>query len=150
MKKVSNDLKIDFERFCPVDKKENKHIIGLFENDGTYKQFITQGAKKYAYIDKNDKIGITVSGVPKSGSKCLKTLDDFNDGLIFDSEITNKKTLIYCDEMTEITLTDYQGNTETLNNKYGCCLIPATYTLGKSVEYAELLNTSSDRAFFEE
>ena len=50
----------------------------------------------------------------------------------------------------KINLVDYQGNSEILDNKYGCVLLPATYTLDKSIEYADLLNTSSDRAIYKE
>jgi hypothetical protein len=39
-------------------------MLGVFDHDEHYDEFITQGAKKYAYkID--GKIGITVAGVPK-------------------------------------------------------------------------------------
>ena len=41
----------------------------------------------------DDSIKITVAGVPKkTGSSCLKSLDDFKPGFIFKGEITNKKT----------------------------------------------------------
>ena len=63
---VSKTLEIDIERFMPKDTKGKKHPLGVFEKDAEYSQFITQGAKKYAYIDKKDyKIHITVSGIPK-------------------------------------------------------------------------------------
>lgn len=171
LKKVSNDLHIDFERFKPKDKDGISHLIGIFEEDGKYKSMISQGAKKYAYIknvdnkkidkyknaniikkykDSFDILEITVSGVPKKGAKCLKSLSDFKDNFIFRSEITGKNTLLYIDNMKKINLVDYQGNSEILDNKYGCVLLPATYTLDKSIEYADLLNTSSDRAIYKE
>lgn len=119
---------------------------------GNYKKFITQGAKKYAYIDKKDnKIHITVSGVPKKGAKGLKKLEDFRDNFIFEYKYTNKNLLIYCDEQKEFDLIDYQGNKEKINQKTGCCLVPTTYELGKSLDYAYLISDeSSKRAVFEE
>lgn len=48
------------------DIKGGRHYVGVFEVDGLYKRFITQGAKRYAYeTEKNGKIkmGVTVSGV---------------------------------------------------------------------------------------
>ena len=70
VKKASEDLSIPIEKFAPCDIKGKKHMLGIFDNDGNYSKFITQGAKKYAYIDKEDyKIHITVSGVPKERSK---------------------------------------------------------------------------------
>ena len=70
IKKVSNELEIDINKFCPTDSKGIKHELGVFDHDAFYKEFITQGAKKYAYIDsKDNKIHITVSGVPKKRCK---------------------------------------------------------------------------------
>ena len=71
IKIVSDELCIKFEKYMPKDIKGNSHLIGLFEEDGNYDKFITQGAKKYAYIDSEDKkIHITVSGIPKKRCKC--------------------------------------------------------------------------------
>ena len=73
------------EKLEVKDIKGNKHLLGLFEKDAHYKEFITQGAKKYAYkVD--DKIKITVAGVPKKGSKALK---DLNYGNSFIKECTS-------------------------------------------------------------
>ena len=82
---VSKLLDIPFEKFAPKDSKGEKHILGVFDNDGKYDEFITQGAKKYAYTKWIDKekikedtnvqeikgnkakvLEITVAGVPKS------------------------------------------------------------------------------------
>lgn len=170
IKQASEDLEIDIEKFSPKDKKGKKHIIGLFDFDGFYESFITQGAKKYAYtkyIDKNkindntnvlkienDKaliLEITVAGVPKQGAKALKKLEDFKDNFIFDFKYTNKNLLIYNDNMESFKLKDYNGIEQIVNDKYACCLIPTTYELGKSEEYANLISEeSSKRAIFKE
>lgn len=42
-----------------------KTTLGTFVDDGYYKKFISWGAKKYAYIDENDKLHITIAGVNK-------------------------------------------------------------------------------------
>ena len=152
IKKVSEDLKIDINKFAPVDKKGKRHLLGVFDNDGSYDEFITQGAKKYAYIDSEDKqIHITVSGVPKSGAKALKSLEDFKDNFIFKAQDTNKNMLIYNDDQEDYNLVDYQGNEEIIKQKCGCCLVPNTYTLGKSEEYCHLLSDdSSKRSIYKE
>ena len=81
IEKVCKDLNLDINKFMPEDIKGRKHIIGLFENESeqgqefTYKEFITLGAKKYAYKDFNDEIHITVSGVPKGRSKSFKRFE---------------------------------------------------------------------------
>lgn len=129
------------KNLCHEIKKGKNILCGLFECDKKYTGFITQGAKKYAYIDCEDnKIHITVAGVPKKGAEALKDLKDFKDDFIFPYEVTNKNMICYNDNMEEIYLTDYQGNTEKLNNKYGSTLLPASYTLGKALDYCELLS----------
>lgn len=88
IKRVSEILEIPIEKFAPKDSKGEKHMLGVFDFDGHYEEFITQGAKKYAYTKwikkekiKKDKIKdiniikeendrylvleITVAGVPK-------------------------------------------------------------------------------------
>ena len=170
IKNVSKELEIDINKFAPKDVFGESHMLGLFEHDAHYEEFITQGAKKYAYTkwipkekakkdsniieEKDGKvkvIEITVSGVPKKGAKALKKLEDFKDDFIFRFEDTGKNLLIYNDEMEEFELTDYQGNKEILKNKYGCVLVPTTYELGKSEEYADLISDeSSKRAIFKE
>ena len=170
IKQVSKDLEIDINKFTPTDSKGIKHTIGLFDFDGFYESFITQGAKKYAYtkyIDKekikentnvlkieNDKaliLEITVAGVPKQGAKALKKLEDFKDNFIFDYKYTNKNLLVYNDNMESFKLVDYKGIEQIVNDKYACCLIPTTYELGKSEEYANLISDeSSKRAIYKE
>lgn len=73
IKKASEDLKIPIEKFKPKDKKGRERMLGIFEHDADYKEFITQGAKKYAYTDKKyGEIHITCSGVPKERGKSLE------------------------------------------------------------------------------
>ena len=92
---------------------------------------------------------ITVSGVPKCGSKCLKILEDFKDDLIFDFKTTGKYSIMYNDNQEKFKLTDYNGIECEVTDKYGCCLLPTSYTLGKSDDYIELLSElSSNRSIY--
>lgn len=170
IKQVCKDLNLNFEDFEPVDIKGNKHLLGEFDNDGNYKDFITQGAKKYAYV-KNvkkskvkpksnviadygttcDVLEITVSGVPKEGARQIKSLEEFKDDLEFKYENTNKNILFYAENQEPVEITDFQGNTVKVDDKSGCCLVPTTYTLGKALEYAYLLDQeSTERAIYNE
>ena len=102
LKKVSEDLEISFSKFAPKDIKGNEHCLGLFEKEYTskinknftYKEFKTEGAKKYCYRTMKfykkifftipnkkhkyfykiltDEVRITVSGVPKKRSSRFK------------------------------------------------------------------------------
>lgn len=87
----------------------------------------------------------------KVGAKALKNLKDFKDNFIFHHKDTGKNLLIYNDEMEEFEIRDYKNKKYKSKEKYGCCLVPTTYELGKSEEYAYLLSEdSSARAIFEE
>lgn len=147
---VSKKLDIDIENFAPLDTKGKKRMLGVFDADEHYDRFITQGAKKYAF-EIDGKIGITVAGVPKTGAKQLKKLEDFKDDLVFEFENTNKNLLFYCEDMKEVVIKDYLGKEYKVNDKSGCSLLPNTYKLGKSIEYAELISEkSSKRSIYKE
>ena len=154
IRKVSIERNIPFERFAPQDIKGNSHLLGVFEcetgkgRDVTYDKFITQGAKKYAY-EIDGEVHVTVSGVPKSGgAKCLTSLDEFRDDLVFDFEHTNKLTLAYNDNQIPVDMTDYLGNKYHITDRSGICMLPTTYRLGKAEDYADLIDNSTERAKF--
>lgn len=156
IKKVCNDLNLDFNMYCPEDIHGKKHLLGVFEcetkgnREYTYDEFITQGAKKYA-VKIDGEIKITVAGVPKCGASQLKTLKDFKDNLVFNYEYTGKNLLFYSDDQVPFILTDYNGIKYEVTDKSGCCLVPNTYVLSKSEEYATLLSdNSSKRAKYKE
>ena len=156
IQKVSSTLNIPFENYAPEDSKGVKHLLGIFECETgagrkyTYDRFITQGAKKYC-VEIDGQIEITVSGVPKSGNKCLKRIEDFRDDLVFDYKYTNKQTIMYNDNQLPVDIVDYLGVKYKVNDKSGCCLLPTTYKLGKSLDYANLLtDNSTKRAKFKE
>ena len=147
---VCKILKLDVNKYAPSDIKGNKHMMGLFEKECNYKEFITQGAKKYAYII-DDKIHITVAGVPKAGAKALKSLDDFRDDFIFSYKDTNKNLVMYTEEQSPVEVEDYLGLKYLVTDKSGCCILPNTYKLSKSLDYANLISDdSSARARFKE
>lgn len=141
---TSRKLNIPLEKFSPKDSKGIVHMLGLFEYEGNYQEFITQGAKKYA-VKEDNEIKITVAGVPKSGAKALKKLEDFKDGLIFKYKDTNKNLLFYVDNQEEHTLKDYTGLEYKITDKSGCCILPNSYTLGKALDYCHLLSDDSSR-----
>lgn len=154
IQKVSSALNIPFENYAPEDSKGVKHLLGIFECETgagrkyTYDRFITQGAKKYC-VEIDGQIEITVSGVPKSGNKCLKRIEDFRDDLVFDYKYTNKQTIMYNDNQSPVDIVDYLGVKYKVDDKSGCCLLPTTYKLGKSLDYANLLtDNSTNRAKF--
>lgn len=75
----------------------------------------------------------------------MKSLEDFKNGFVFDYEYTKKNMLAYNDNMENFMLTDYLGNKDLVTDKYGISLIPTTYKLGISEEYAELISDESSK-----
>jgi hypothetical protein len=145
IKHVSEELKIPIEKFAPEDIKGKKRMLGVFDDDGHYDEFITQGAKKYA-VKENGEVHITVSGVPKSGAAALKgDLNNFKNDLVFEFKDTGKNLLIYTEAQEPVLIKDYQGNESISYDKSGCCILPTTYILGKSQEYEMLLSDESAR-----
>ena len=139
LKFTSSILNIPYDKFAPKDIKGVMHPLGVFDMDAKYKEFITQGAKKYAYKDLEDKIKITVAGVPKKACSELKSLDDFRDNFVFSYNSTDKHFIEYNDNQIEIELTDYKGLKQKVSDKSGAGLYPCEYELGKSLDYIELI-----------
>lgn len=108
--------------YGPVKVHDKEYWLGVAEPDGTYDEFITQGAKRYA-VKSGKKIKITVAGVPKKyGAQCLRSLDDFKEGFIFYGQGTGKSTHTYL--YNDIHIDKY-------GNEIGDSidLTPADYTL---------------------
>ena len=168
---VASLFNIPYEKFAPNDIDGVSHPLGVFELDAKYHEFITQGAKKYAYTkwisnkkvkeidnviessgDKSLILEITVSGVPKKeGARALKSLNDFKDDFVFDYETCKKKLLFYTENMPDYEVTDYLGFKYLVTDKTGCSIMPNTYTLDKSLDYANLISdASSNRARYME
>ena len=86
IQKASKDLNIPLELYAPKNIKGDIKYIGVWDFEGIYDNFITLGAKRYAF-EKNDKIEIVISGVPKECCVYLKRLEDFKENFIFPSDI---------------------------------------------------------------
>ena len=121
-----------------ADQAGRKHYLGVYENEGTYKRFITMGAKKYAYEDADGKLHITVAGVSKhKGAEELAAhggLDAFKEGFIWRD--AGGLESVYNDdpEIKEVEIDGHQ-----LKITSNVLLQPSTYTLGITGEYARIL-----------
>lgn len=124
-----------------VDPNGIKHYMNLFEYEGMYKAFKTMGAKKYAYIDDEDKLHITIAGVNKRiGAVELERaggLEAMKEGFVF--KYAGGLEARYSDhpEIHEWTTEDGIVIPITRN----VSLVENTKTLGLTAEYRELLNT---------
>ena len=122
-----------------TDIKGITHYGGVYEPDGVYDGFITQGAKKYAYIE-DGELHITVSGVAKkAGAAALDQaggLDAFREGLVFHN--CGKTESIYNDK--DLGLYDIDGRQVYISRNV--FINEQDYTLGRADDYTELLRLS--------
>ena len=75
IKYVSKILDIPIEKYSPKDIKGEEHLLGVFECETkkgdryTYEEFITQGAKKYAVKQDENKVCFNVGNGSSHGSQ---------------------------------------------------------------------------------
>ena len=136
-----------------TDPKGVTHYGGTYEFDGSYEPngFITQGAKRYAYIndkwqqfdDVSTRIHITVSGVSKSkGARYLALhggLEAFKPGFIF--EESGKTESVYND-LDKPIITKVNGELIPLTRNVVIRDVP--YTLELDDDYCSILEISSN------
>lgn len=132
-------LGISRDKFCPKDKYGIPHRLGIFDDDGQYKKFKTLGAKKYCYVDNDDKLHMTVSGVRKSAVSQLHNIEDFKDGTVFDVKHAQKLIMSYVDDMPPIVWNKGQYDEFHSNYQHGICAQPTTYSLGITDDYESIL-----------
>lgn len=121
-----------------ADPAGHKHYLGVYDNEGTYKRFITMGAKKYAYEDATGELHITVAGVSKyKGAAELARrggLEAFKEGFVWYD--AGGLESIYNDD-PEVKEVNIEGHKlQIISN---VLLRPSTYTLGITGEYARIL-----------
>ena len=134
---------LSLHRGCYADDAKGKrHYMGLFEHDEHYTDFITWGAKKYAYSTDTDGPHITVAGVPKkSGAVELLYnggLPAFKPGFIWKD--TGKLEAVYND--TNIGFKMIEGR--RVNITKNIVLRPTTYQMSLTDDYQTILEDSSD------
>lgn len=122
-----------------TDKAGKQYYLGLYDYEGTYKRFITMGAKKYAYEDTADQLHITVAGCGKSkGAKELAArggLEAFKEGFTF-YEAGGTES-VYNDIRHPYTI---QRDGHELEITSNVLIRPSTYTLGVTGEYKRILS----------
>ena len=126
------------------DMNGERHYIGVFESDGHYQKFITQGAKRYAYIDDRGKMGVTVAGVSKAVNEEtgktfaveeLKDLKRFKPGMKW---VKAGGTQAVYNDADDFDYTDQEtGNVVHISKNVS--IIPSTYIMTHSRDYALLL-----------
>ena len=122
-----------------TDRNGKEYYLGLYDYEGTYKRFITMGAKKYAYEDPAGQLHITVAGCGKSkGAKELASrggLESFKEGFTF-YEAGGTES-IYNDIRDPYRI-NIDGKSLLITSNV--LIKESTYTLGVTGEYKRILS----------
>lgn len=116
-----------------ADIKGNNHYMGVYELDGEYNEFITLGAKKYAYTD-DEGLHVTISGVSKEeGAKELSSITNFRTGFTF-SKAGGKEARYYDGGPYYINIDGHN-----IRVTKSVTIVDSSYTLGITGEYADII-----------
>ena len=117
------------------------HYMGIYEHDADYDEFITLGAKKYAYTI-NGRCHVTVSGVDKrkGGDELQQAggLEKFKPGFTF--ILAGGTDAVYNDHVLIPTHTD-KGMPILITPNV--VIKESTYTLGITGEYRKILHSAT-------
>lgn len=123
-----------------IDTHGKIHYMGVYEQETSYAEFATMGAKKYIYkYDGSDEIHVTIAGVDKKkgGPELMKHggMKAFKSGFTFRE--AGGLDVTYNDE-PEIDHIEVEGHIVPITkNVY---LEQGEYTLGLSQDYARLID----------
>ena len=121
-----------------TDPKGVTHYLGVMEHDADYSEFITMGAKKYAYRYPDGKLGITIAGVnKKAGAEELEAaggLKAFREGFTFYKAGGTES--VYNDRPPMDHITREGKDIPITANLF---IKDSTYTLGITAEYSRIL-----------
>ena len=137
-----------------TDPNGVKHYMGLFEIEDHIKCFKTMGSKKYAYIDDDNILHITIAGVNKKiGAVELKRaasvpygppdnpLKYMREGFVF--RYAGGLEARYSDHPEEKGITEYiTKDNVPIRITRNVSLVDNTKTLGLAAEYRDLLEVS--------
>lgn len=117
-----------------TDQKSKEHYMEVWEYEGSYRDFKTYGAKKYAYTDQDGRLGVTVSGVSKrQGAAELGNISNFAPGFRF--RLAGGTELRYNDQ--PYGYYGHEGRSVYIGENV--VIKESEYTLGLTREYAQLI-----------
>ena len=128
----------------PKTVKGEEKLLGVWEDDGTYKRFKGLRAKCYLTEDPEGNLHLTVSGLNKKKTVPWmlqafgdndKVFENFRVGLSVPAEATGKNTHTYVDEEAGGMLTDYLGNAAAYHELSFVHLEAGPYDLSLTEDY---------------
>lgn len=136
---ILQDIK-DCGKNCTIEYKGKYYTLGLWEDDGTYVQFKSLGAKKYCYTTDDGQIHITVSGLSKAKAEHWFSehggIEKFTPGTIVPPPYSGRTISTYNDRIDIIEL---QNGDEIIPVGSNIVIQDSTYEFGLADEYARLI-----------
>lgn len=150
---LNDDIRQDIEDCgldCSVEYKGRTYTLGIWEPDGDYKFFKSMGAKKYCYIDMDDKFHITVAGLSKSKARDWLEehggIDAFKEGTIVPKEHSGRTTAKYNDYERVRKLTMEDG--EVIEVGSNMVIEDTTYRFTLTEDYSNLLENIKEGVIY--
>lgn len=138
---IMHEQDVDVPYHCQ-DVDGNDVYMGVWDKEKSYDQFITMGAKKYAFM-RDGEIGVTVSGLNKKNApkelERLGGLEMFKNGTIFYDSGRTSAHYNDCGLHTLII-----GDERILTGSY-VTLIECEYTLGITESMLEIIDKISKK-----
>ena len=127
------------------DRHGERHYMGVWEPDGEYLRFKTLGAKKYV-VEESDGLHVTIAGVGKrKGAAELQAaggIEAFDEGFVFSQAGGVEAVYNGTEEVAELGGQVIREG-HKLQITRNLCLLPSTYTVGITGEYAHILQMSA-------
>ena len=143
-----NEERVAFNKTINTFGYDKKYFerLGCFELEYVGSRFKVLGAKRYL-VEHDGKTQVTVAGMVKGSLEayCEKNKLDiweiFDDNLKLPAGDSWKKTTVYYDQAFEDKLTDYTGQTETINEGSCVAIIDIPFTMSLEEEFINRIET---------
>ena len=134
---------LDPAMLAPKNQKGVKKQIGIWDYEGKYDHFKTNGCKRYL-TEIGGEFDLTCAGLPenkgvaeltRNGTKVEDVFARFNDDFKVDAENSGKLAHFYNDDPYEIEVVDYLGNSGKISCNSCCVLFPVAFSVNGNEEY---------------
>ena len=134
---------LDPAMLAPKNQKGVEKPIGIWDYEGKYDHFKTNGCKRYL-TEIGGEFDLTCAGLPENRGIAELTRDGtnvddvfarFNDDFKVDAENSGKLAHFYNDDPFEIEVVDYLGNSGKISCNSCCVLFPVAFSVNGNEEY---------------
>jgi len=128
---------------APKNQKGVEKQIGIWDYEGKYDHFKTNGCKRYL-TEIGGEFDLTCAGLPenrgvdeltRNGTNVDDVFARFNDDFKVDAENSDKLAHFYNDDPFEIDVVDYLGNRGRISCNSCCVLFPVAFSVNGNEEY---------------